>query len=148
MARFRYRMQNILNLKEKLESQEKMAFAAATMQVAEEEAKLSELLARQGEYERRLKELTESAIDVREISHCKRAITTMKTYVRDQMFALQRAQANLAAVNRRLSEATKERKTQEKLREKAFEQFKQDLLKEESKATDELVSFTYGVGGK
>jgi flagellar FliJ protein len=36
-----------------------------------------------------------------------------------------------------------ERKTHEKLREKAFEQFKEELKQVESKEIDELVSFTY-----
>ena len=43
-----------------------------------------------------------------------------------------------------LTEAMKERKTHEKLREKAFEEFKSELLHEESKEVDELVSFKYG----
>ena len=36
-----------------------------------------------------------------------------------------------------------ERKTQEKLREKAFEEFKQELAYAEGKEIDELVSYTY-----
>ena len=37
-----------------------------------------------------------------------------------------------------------ESKTQEKLREKAFEQFVKEENKRESKEIDELVSYTYG----
>ena len=37
-----------------------------------------------------------------------------------------------------------ERKTHEQLREAAFEEFKKELAKEESKEVDELVSYTYG----
>ena len=36
-----------------------------------------------------------------------------------------------------------ERKTHEKLKEKAFDEFKKEIEKEESKAVDELVSFTH-----
>ena len=36
-----------------------------------------------------------------------------------------------------------ERKTHEILKEKAFEGFKKELIKEESKEVDELVSFTH-----
>ena len=39
MARFRYRMQNILDVKEKLESQAKNEFAIANARLAEEEEK-------------------------------------------------------------------------------------------------------------
>ena len=37
MAKFRYRMQNILNIKEKLEMQAKNEFAAANMELLEEQ---------------------------------------------------------------------------------------------------------------
>ena len=36
-----------------------------------------------------------------------------------------------------------ERKTHEKLKVKAFDEFKKEIEKEESKAVDELVSFTH-----
>ncbi len=36
-----------------------------------------------------------------------------------------------------------ERKTHEILKDKAFEEFKKEVEKEESKAVDELVSFTH-----
>ena len=43
-----------------------------------------------------------------------------------------------------LQEYMIERKTHEQLREAAFEEFKKELAKEESKEVDELVSYTYG----
>ena len=42
MAKFRYRMQNILDVKEKLETQAKNEFAIAAAVVNEEEDKLKE----------------------------------------------------------------------------------------------------------
>ena len=51
MARFRYRMQSILNIKEKLEEQAKMEFAAARMHLDEEEEKLQVLFDRKESYE-------------------------------------------------------------------------------------------------
>ena len=67
----------------------------------------------------------------------------MKSMVRDQMIAVHTAQRNVENARIRMNEAMKERKTQENLKEKAFEEFKQELLAEESKITDELVSYTY-----
>ena len=43
-----------------------------------------------------------------------------------------------------LQTAMQESKTQEKLREKAFEQFVKEENARESKEIDELVSYTYG----
>ncbi len=143
MAKFVYRMQNILNLKEKIEDQEKIAFANANRVYNEEQEKLTNLLIRQAGYNEKLKELTQADIDLEEIAHTRAAITTMKQMVRDQMFAVQRAQAALEQARRRMEEATKERKMHEKLREHAFEDFKRELVAEDNKAIDELVSFTY-----
>ena len=56
---------------------------------------------------------------------------------------VQVAEKNLEAARMHLNEVMMERKTHEKLREHAFDQFKQELSHEESKAVDELVSYTY-----
>ena len=143
MAKFIYRMQNILTLKEKMESQEKIAFGLANAKLAEEQDKLGALLVRKAEYEKQLKEMTEGTLDLRKIKHCKDAIYVMKSKIRDQMMEVRRAQKELEEVRRRLDEVMKERKTHENLKEKAFEEFKQELLAEESKQNDQLVSFTY-----
>ncbi len=143
MARFRYRMQNILELTEKLESQEKINFSLAQQAVNEEQEKLRELLNRRTEYEKRQDEIVSGLIDIKELEHCKQAITIMKVKIRDQMLALQKAQRNLERARKRLDEVMKDRKTHENLRDKAFEEFKKELAAEENKATDELVSYTY-----
>ena len=143
MARFRYRMQNILELTEKLESQEKINFSVAQQAVNEEQEKLRELLNRRTEYEKRQDEIVSGLIDIKELEHCKQAITIMKVKIRDQMLALQKAQRNLERARKRLDEVMKDRKTHENLRDKAFEEFKKELAAEENKATDELVSYTY-----
>ncbi|MBR1572781.1 MAG: flagellar export protein FliJ [Lachnospiraceae bacterium] len=143
MAKFIYKMQNILEIKEKLESQEKIAFGIANQKLAEEQEKLQDLLVRQAGYESRLKELTSGELNIRDINNCKKSIDSIKSMIRDQMVAVHTAQRNVENARIRMNEAVKERKTQENLKEKAFEEFKQELLAEESKITDELVSYTY-----
>ena len=51
MARFIYRMQSILDIKEKMEEQARMDFAAARMHLDEEEEKLQILNDRKADYE-------------------------------------------------------------------------------------------------
>jgi len=51
MAKFRYKLQNILNIKQKLEDQAKQDFSTARMQLDEEEEKLEALIERRCEYE-------------------------------------------------------------------------------------------------
>lgn len=143
MAKFKYRMQNILEIKEKLESQEKIAYSQANARVMEEQQKLQDLLVRRGGYERQLKELQQGTLDIREIQTCKHSIDSMKSLIRTQMLQLHTAQKNLEIARARLNEVMKDRKTHENLRDKAFETFKEELVHEENKVTDELVSYTY-----
>ena len=57
MAKFQYRMQNILNIKMKLEVQAKNAYGIANGKYQEEQKKLQTLMLRRMEYEQKLKEL-------------------------------------------------------------------------------------------
>lgn len=54
------------------------------------------------------------------------------------------AQKNVDLKREQMLQLRKERKTQELLKESAFQQFLQDIKAEESKEVDELVSFIYG----
>ncbi|MCR5397803.1 MAG: flagellar export protein FliJ [Lachnospiraceae bacterium] len=143
MAKFVYRMQNILELKKKIESQEKIAFSIANAKLMEEQEKLSALMIRRSSYEQMLKDMTSGELNIRDIKNCKESINTMKSMIRDQMLVIQKAQREVEIARIRLDEIMKDRKTHEKLREKAFENFKEELKQEESKETDQLVSFTY-----
>ena len=68
----------------------------------------------------------------------------MKSKQRTQMMNVHAAEKNLEIARTELNRIMIERKTHEKLREKAFEEFKQELEHAESKEIDELVSYTYG----
>ena len=98
---------------------------------------------RKADYENQLKEMTQGTLSIRDIKICKESINAMKSKIRDQLIEISKAQREVEIARRRLDEVMKERKTHEKLREKAFEEFKKELLAEESKETDQLVSFTY-----
>ena len=100
MAKFVYRMQNILELKQKMESQEKMAFAIANAKLLEEQNKLQELIIRKSEYEVQLKQASEGTIDLRRIQQIKSSIERMKVSIRDQMFAIRKAQKELDYLRR------------------------------------------------
>ena len=84
MAKFRYRMQNILEIKEKMEEQEKVAYGIANARLLEEQEKLQKLFVRKAGYEARLKELTSAKLDIVEIQTCKRASDSVKSMIRDR----------------------------------------------------------------
>lgn len=144
MAKFKYKLQSVLDIKEKLESQEKIAYGLATAKVLEEQEKLQKLMIQKAGYDKRARELVKGDIDLLEVKSCRNAVDTMKTRIRGQMIELHRAQKQQEIVRNRLNSVMIERKTYEKLREKKVDEFKQELLMEEKKEIDELVSYTYG----
>lgn len=110
MAKFVYRMQNILNIKLKLEDQAKSAYGQANARLIEEQQKLQEILVRKAGYEKKAKELVSGSIRVADIRENKRAIDTIKAMMRQQMLAVQVAEKNLEAARIRLNEVMMERK--------------------------------------
>ena len=144
MARFRYRMQNILNVKEKLETQAKNEFAIAAAVVAEEEEKLKALHKRQEDYRTLLTNLQQGELDFKQIKEATQAIDAMKYLIEDQKAVLKRAEKALEVKRLALAEAMQEVKTHEKLKEKEFQQFMADEAAKESKEIDELVSYRFG----
>ena len=143
MAKFVYRMQNILDLKQKLEEQEKANFGLAVARYNEEQQKLRDIMIRQAGYEKHLKDISVGDIDVKEIKTCKSAIASMKVALRAQLIEVSKAQKAMENARRKLNAVMMERKMHEKLREHAFEEFLDEIDREESKITDELVSHTY-----
>lgn len=143
MAKFKYRMQNILDVKIKLETQAKIAYGLANQKYLNEQKILQDLVLRRAGYEKELKQLMTGVIDVKKVSHARADVNAIKTMVRRQMVVVHKAQMELDDARDQLNDIMKERKTHEILKDKEFEKFKEELKAEESKEIDELVSFTY-----
>ena len=123
MAKFIYRMQSILDIKEKLEEQARNEFAAARMHLNEEEEKLALLKGRKSSYEEQGRELQKSGLNVLDILTNRNAITRMQEFIEIQRDAVEAANMQLEKARIKLRTAMQESKTQEKLRERAFEEF-------------------------
>ena len=144
MAVFKFKMQNILNVKEKLENQRKVDFAIANRVYLEEIEKLEILNKRKDSYEEELKNGIKEKIKIRNVIQLNNAIENMKQLIVEQKEAINKAEKKLEKERERFNEAIKERKTYEKLKEKAFEEFLDEIKAEEDKVNDELVSYRYG----
>lgn len=144
MAKFFYRMQSILNIKEKLEEQARMDFAQANMRLAAEEEKLQQLKDRKLFYEEEGRRLQQDALKVTDILENQNAIERMKDFIAEQLLAVRKAEEAVEIARLALMEAMLETKTQHKLKEKAFEEFMREENAREAKEIDELTSYTYG----
>lgn len=144
MAKFRYRLQNVLNIKLKMEDMAKQEFSTAKMLLDEEEEKLFGLQTRKREYEELARTLLNGVLNVREIETNQNAILTMDGYIAEQYLQVENARRKLENAREHMKVAMQERKTQETLREKAFDAFVREENRAESKVIDELTSYTYG----
>lgn len=145
MARFRYRMQNLLNIKEKLEAQAKNEYAQANMELAEEQEKLRQMHHHKLLLEEESRELRrKETLSIRDIEDNKLYIELMEDRMRAQELVIQAAQRKVEQKRKVMTELMQERKTHEILKERAFEQFLMEEKAEESKQIDQLTSYTYG----
>lgn len=144
MAKFKYRMQNILDIKQKLEESAKMEFGEANVRVMEEEEKLSVIDERKRAYENEAGRLRSARLQVADIKNNTKAISVLGDMKKVQESEVDRAKNILEQKRVNLQVAMQERKTQEKLYENAFEEFVRDENAKESKEIDELVSYVYG----
>ena len=148
MARFRFRMQNILNLKEKLETQAEMRFAEQKKKLNEAEQVKMRLLERKAFLEDEGRRLRSDTLDLLEIQNndLNRRLCDEDILVADEK--IKREKKLLELRRQELENIMKERKAQEKLREHAFERFLKEEAAAESKIIDELTSYSYGQKAK
>lgn len=144
MSKFIYRMESILSLKYKIEEQAKGEFAAARKRLDEEEERLSHLKGRKDDYEEKGRHLRENNLNVQDILENKYAISQMEEFILQQEVQVKIAENELENARLYLQEVMQERKAQEKLKEKAFEEFIKEENARESKEIDELVSYRFG----
>lgn len=143
MAKFVYGMQNILDIKYKLEEQAKQNYMTVQARLNEALDYMEQLEHRQKDYMNQYVLLVSDELNVLEIENCKNSIILLDVYIAQQKQVINEIERELEQAILKLNEAMKERKIHEKLRENQFEVFKQELNQEEMKEIDELVSYRY-----
>ena len=108
MARFRYSLQNILNIKEKMETQAKQEFGTAQAALNVETEHLERLKERRREYEEQSAGLLKGKLDLRAIEENKEALLKMDSIVATQAIRVEKAKENVEAARERMAEAMKE----------------------------------------
>jgi len=148
MAKFIFRLENILQIKYKLEEQRKIEFSIAMNRLNAEQAELDHLFEMKYYYEDVLKDLIKEgakAVELREASY---AIEVTKVRIIYQKERVRIEEENVEVARENLNLSMQERKTFEILKEKEFEKFKQEVNAAEMKEVDELVSYKFGVAAK
>ena len=143
MKKFIYSLENILQIKIKLENQMEIAYGNARLRLTMEEEKLEQMKQKKVSYEDELRFLRSDKLVLIKIKQGEQAIDYMKTNIKLQITAVKNSTQRLEVARIRLSDAMIERKTQEKLKENAFEEYMLEFDAQERKEVDELNSFHY-----
>ena len=145
MAKFSFRLQSVLNLKDGLEKQQKNNFAVAKRRLDDEEEKLEGLYHRLADYEEEGRKLRKKTLMLQDILDNEVYIVRVKEFIEDQKVAVRMAEQRLEEEREKLVEIMKERKTYERLREKAFDEFLEEEKHSEAVQNDEHNSYVYGI---
>lgn len=143
MAKFIYKMENILGIKYKMEEQAKTSYGIARRKLMTEEERLLGLLALQEKYQNKGKELRMMKLDIKKLREYTEAAEAVKKEIKLQELAVKKAEQQVELARQKLNAAMLERKTHEKLKENAKEVFFLEIASDERKEIDELVSFKY-----
>ena len=144
MAKFIFSMESLLKIKVKLEDQAKAEYGMQMAILRQEEEKLEQLKQRKEQLQQDLKEQMQQVLDIYRIRQLEDGVENLKYNMQLQRVVIANQQKQVDRARAKLSEAQKERKTYEKLKENAFEAFKKEVNAAEQKEIDELVSFRFG----
>ena len=90
MAKFIYKLQNVLNIKERLETQAKTEFAEAMNRVSIEEEKLRALIERRNTYIEDVRRLSSGRLNVALVRRSNEYIKTIEEFMNQQAKSLMR----------------------------------------------------------
>ena len=143
MAKFIYRLQGTLNLKEKLEEQKKMEYGQAIAKLEMEKNYKTELENEKHNGVVAIRESIKKGISPQYIQSYNRYIDVVKDKIVMQEKVILTAEKNVEKKRLQLVDAMQERKKLEKLREQAFIVYQEEEKIAEQKIVDEIVSYKY-----
>ncbi|MCR5669796.1 MAG: flagellar FliJ family protein [Butyrivibrio sp.] len=145
MARFVYRMQSVLNIKQQTENQTKMEFGVAQAELNEQIDILEGYIRRKENYLIEAEELrNDASLKLQDILDNQYATAQMDVMIKHQAAVVAQYEQKVEKIRVRLTRNIQERKMQEILRDRAFAEFLEEQKQEEAKENDQRTSFTYG----
>jgi flagellar FliJ protein len=143
MARFNFRLQPLLSVKEQIEEQKEIEYGQALQRLDEERRRKQMLLDWKEEHIRLFREALEIRIDPADSRRFNNFIEKLKQRIIEQDKRIEAAEAYAEKKRLELVEAMKERKMLESVREHRLEDFNTEEKIAEQKIVDEIVSYKY-----
>ena len=143
MAKFKFKLDSYLKLKEKLEDQKKQEYGRAISVLEQERAEKARLARIAAENLASFRESLKKPIDPTALQRYGNYSELMKKRIAAQQETVERAEDKAEKKRLELVEAVKEKKALEILKGKALEEFRQEEKLAEQRTVDEIVSYRF-----
>lgn len=141
MAGYKFKLQNILKLKEGMEKEKKNEFGAANQRFEHEKLKLESLNAEMYNMCDEIEQAASKGISIKEMLLQQQFKEYYKYSISNQTIKANMAQEHLENCRQELVTAVQERKIMERLKEIDYSKYLYKEQKVEEKLVDDLVSF-------
>lgn len=143
MARFVFKLQPLLNVKLQMEDNLKNEMGRAVRKLEEQKGILHALEDEREAYAAEFSRKSGQGTTVERLKEYAVYISVLKQKSEYQKESVKLAKENVDKIREQLIDVVKQRETLEKLKEKKYEDFVKEQLKEENKLVDEIISFTH-----
>ena len=144
MAKFIFPLEQLLNIKRKMEKQKQMEYAKALQELSAAEQKLQVLISvQQEEMVRYQSYLCGGRINPFEMKRLHDALQYYQQQIGLQKEVVEKAKVHVTLAVEAVKKALQERKTYELLQEKAYDDYLEEEKLQELKTVDEIISYKY-----
>ncbi len=146
MKKFEFKLETLLNIKIQKEDLIRIKLAAEIKKLDYENKKLDLLLYEKQKQVENYIELLNCGIAVSKIKEYNGYISQLAKKIEEQKLNINIVEKNVDKIRSELVDISRERKIIEKFKAKKLMAFRAEVLKEEQKAVDEIISYRYNPG--
>lgn len=142
---FKFRLEKILGLKEKIEEAKKNEYGKAKKKLDDAIAKKNALIAKKDDLINEMKSFDGNIEALKKRNEYYKYIDYLKEVIAEMEIRIEMLRKQAEEKRHELEEAMKERKILDKYKENEFDKYKKEELRIENGLVDELVSYKYSV---
>lgn len=145
MKAFRFRLQTSLDVRCRQEDRQKQVLQEKIRCHEESIVILNSFLTRLEGGFNRIRELQAGSLDVCELDACNKFVLAVKAQVEEQKMVVEHCRKAVEEAREKLLEIVKARKILEKLKERHYDEYRREALREQQKLIDEMAARRTGV---
>lgn len=143
MRKFSFRLQSLLGIKEQMEDVLKNKLSSKFNDLAQENALLNDLIETRHNNIVKFEQTKDKPSQIYQIMSYYDYLNSLTVLIENQQAIISKLKSEIAKLTDQLKTASKERQILVKLKEKEFEEYKYQLLKEEQQLIDGINSYKY-----